>query len=53
MTIRSERGNAYKQCGENRLGRLHRIASGDCQMGQDAYAPADNQNIHVQPNMKL
>lgn len=31
---------AYKQCGENRLERLHRIASGDCQLGQDAYATA-------------
>lgn len=30
----------YKQCGENRLERLHRIASGDCQMGQGAYASA-------------
>ena len=30
--------DAYKQCGENRLERLHRIASGDCQLGQDAYA---------------
>lgn len=32
--------DAYKQCGENRLERLHRIASGDCQMGQDAFATA-------------
>lgn len=32
--------DAYKLCGENRLERLHRIASGDCQMGQDAYATA-------------
>ncbi|KAL7489976.1 hypothetical protein ACHAW6_016178 [Cyclotella cf. meneghiniana] len=32
--------DAYKQCGENRLERLHRIASGDCQMGQNAYASA-------------
>lgn len=30
--------DAYKACGENRLERLHRIASGDCQLGQDAYA---------------
>lgn len=30
----------YKQCGENRLERLHRIASGDCQMGHGAYASA-------------
>ncbi|KAL7468497.1 hypothetical protein ACHAXS_008721 [Conticribra weissflogii] len=32
--------DAYKQCGENRLERLHRIASGDCQLGQEAYATA-------------
>ena len=32
--------DAYKACGENRLERLHRIASGDCQLGQDAYATA-------------
>lgn len=32
--------DAYKQCGENRLERLHRIASGDTQLGQDAYATA-------------
>lgn len=32
--------DAYKVCGENRLERLHRIASGDVQMGQDAYATA-------------
>lgn len=32
--------DAYKACGENRLERLHRIASADCQMGQDAYATA-------------
>ncbi|KAL7529429.1 hypothetical protein ACHAXR_002961 [Thalassiosira sp. AJA248-18] len=32
--------DAYKQCGENRLERLHRIASGDCQLGQDAFATA-------------
>ncbi|KAL9179035.1 hypothetical protein ACHAXT_000077 [Thalassiosira profunda] len=32
--------DAYKMCGENRLERLHRIASGDCQLGQDAYATA-------------
>eukprot|EP00984_Skeletonema_dohrnii_P001579 scaffold493_cov131-Skeletonema_dohrnii-CCMP3373.AAC.3 len=32
--------DAYKACGENRLERLHRIASGDLQMGQDAYATA-------------
>lgn len=30
----------YKQCGEDRLERLHRIASGDCQMGHGAYASA-------------
>ncbi|KAL7547546.1 hypothetical protein ACHAWF_010830 [Thalassiosira exigua] len=32
--------DCYKQCGENRLERLHRIAGGDCQLGQDAYATA-------------
>lgn len=32
--------DAYKACGENRLERLHRIASGDCQLGQDAHATA-------------
>lgn len=32
--------DAYRACGENRLERLHRIASGDCQAGQDAYATA-------------
>lgn len=32
--------DAYKQCGEVRLERLHRIASGDCQLGQDAFATA-------------
>ena len=32
--------DAYKACGENRLERLHRIASGDVQLGQDAYAIA-------------
>jgi len=31
---------AYKALGENRLERLHRIASGDCQMGHGAYAYA-------------
>lgn len=31
---------AYKKCNENRLERLHRIASGDCQMGHGAYASA-------------
>jgi tetratricopeptide (TPR) repeat protein len=31
---------AYKICGENRLERLHRIASGDMQMRQDSYAVA-------------
>lgn len=32
--------DAYRSCGEVRLERLHRIASGDCQMGQDAHATA-------------
>lgn len=31
---------AYKLCGENRLERLHRIASADCQQGHGAYATA-------------
>ncbi len=31
---------AYKLCGENRLERLHRIASADCQMGHNAYTTA-------------
>lgn len=30
----------YKQCGENRLERLHRIACADCQRGQESYASA-------------
>jgi len=30
----------YKQCGENRLERLHRVASGDCQRGQEAFSSA-------------
>ena len=32
--------DAYQLCGENRLERLHRIACGDCQLGQNAYASA-------------
>eukprot|EP01083_Nonionella_stella_P296608 1007598_1 len=37
----SRAAEAYKQCGgENRLERLHRIASADCQMGHDGYATA-------------
>jgi len=31
---------AYKVCGENRLERLHRIASADCQLGHGAFATA-------------
>jgi len=31
---------AYKLCGENRLERLHRIASGDCQLGHGAFSTA-------------
>lgn len=31
---------SYKACGEYRLEKLHRIASGDCQRGQGAYATA-------------
>jgi len=30
----------YKQCGENRLERLHRIACADCQRGEESYASA-------------
>jgi hypothetical protein len=32
--------DAYGLCGENRLERLHRVASADCQMGQGSYASA-------------
>ena len=32
--------DAYKQCGEMRLEKLHRIACGDCQRGQGAHATA-------------
>ena len=38
---------AYKLCGENRLERLHRIASGDCQMGHDAYASAAGEYVRA------
>jgi hypothetical protein len=38
---------AYKLCGENRLERLHRIASGDCQMGHDAYAIAAGEYVRA------
>mmetsp|Transcript_17281 Transcript_17281/g.26059 ORF Transcript_17281/g.26059 Transcript_17281/m.26059 type:complete len:548 (-) Transcript_17281:35-1678(-) len=38
---------AYKQCGENRLERLHRIASADCQMGHDGYATAAQEYIRA------
>ena len=38
---------AYKLCGENRLERLHRIASGDCQMGHDAYATAASEYMRA------
>ncbi len=31
---------SYRVCGEYRLEKLHRIASGDCQRGQGAYATA-------------
>lgn len=32
--------DAYQQCGENRLERLHRIASGDCSRGTGTFATA-------------
>lgn len=38
---------AYKLCGENRLERLHRIASGDCQMGHDAFASAAGEYVRA------
>lgn len=31
---------AYQQCGEVRLEKLHRIACGDCQLGMESYATA-------------
>ena len=39
--------DAYRACGENRLERLHRIASADCQMGQDAYATAATEYVRA------
>jgi len=40
-TFYKRAADCYQACGdENRLERLHRIASGDCQMGQGAYASA-------------
>lgn len=38
---------AYKLCGENRLERLHRIASADCQMGHDAFATAASEYMRA------
>lgn len=38
---------AYKVCGENRLERLHRIASADCQLGHGAYATAAQEFIRA------
>eukprot|EP00545_Synedropsis_sp_CCMP1620_P000482 CAMPEP_0119005794 /NCGR_PEP_ID=MMETSP1176-20130426/1931_1 /TAXON_ID=265551 /ORGANISM="Synedropsis recta cf, Strain CCMP1620" /LENGTH=530 /DNA_ID=CAMNT_0006957639 /DNA_START=19 /DNA_END=1611 /DNA_ORIENTATION=- len=32
--------DAYGLCGENRLERLHRVASADCQMGNGSYSSA-------------
>ncbi len=32
--------DAYAQCGEARLEKLHRIACGDCLLGQESYATA-------------
>jgi len=37
----------YKLCGENRLERLHRIASADCQMGHDAHATAASEYMRA------
>jgi len=37
----------YKVCGENRLERLHRVASGDCQMGHGAHASAASEYIRA------
>jgi hypothetical protein len=34
---------AYHQCGEARLERLHRVASADCQLGTGSYAAAAHQ----------
>jgi len=40
-TFYKRAADCYQACGdENRLERLHRIASGDCQMGQGAYGSA-------------
>lgn len=39
--------DAYKACGENRLERLHRIASGDVQLAQDAYAISAQEYIRA------
>ena len=38
---------AYKLCGENRLERLHRITSGDCQLGHGAYGTAAQEYIRA------
>ncbi len=38
---------AYKVCGENRLERLHRIASADCQLGHGAYGTAAQEFIRA------
>ena len=38
---------AYKLCGENRLERLHRIASGDCQLGHRAFSSAAQEYVRA------
>ncbi len=38
---------AYKLCGENRLERLHRIASGDCQLGHGAFSTAAQEYVRA------
>jgi hypothetical protein len=37
----------YKICDENRLERLHRIASGDCQLGNGAFSTAAQEYIRA------
>ncbi len=39
--------DAYQQCGENRLERLHRIASGDCSRGTGTFATAAAEYIRA------
>jgi len=47
-TFYKRAADAYQACGdENRLERLHRIASGDCQMGQGAYGSAAGEYLRA------